>query len=86
MINMILVLILISLMFYVTAKGPKYFDRMDKKAKARERTQNRYRWSNGWFAKNKTIADMKREVRANNEGERLIPVYNAGQIESYISL
>lgn len=86
MINTIIVLIITGILFYMSAKGPKYFDKLDRKAKAKERANNSYRWSNGRFAKEKTYADMRREVKANTIEDRKIPVYSAGLLESYISL
>lgn len=64
MLNAFLILILTGFLFLIIWKGTSYFDRIDRKEKAKERAQNRYRWSNGRFAKGKTYSDLQREVKA----------------------
>lgn len=85
MINIILILIANVSLFWLAANGQRYFNKVSRIGRARENASKRYRWSDGQFAKEKTYADMEREIKVSTK-KRLIPVNYVGKLQGYINL
>ena len=63
MTNLILLLLGYIAIMIIAVKGQNYFAKRKRVREAKQRAQNRFRWSDGKFSKVKTYADMYREIK-----------------------